>query len=163
MPKSRAKNPLDVHDRALGLLAVRPRSRRELAGRLRQAGFEEAEVSDELARLEAVGLVDDEDFARQVAEHELRNRRSGDRVVVSRLLAKGVDRATIERVVADAGAEPETERALAVAVDRARRLGGLPPETAFARLVPFLQRRGFAPGTSRRAAGVALGLEADDD
>jgi regulatory protein len=163
MPKSRAKNPLDVHDRALGLLAVRPRSRRELEGRLRQAGFEEAEVSGELARLEAVGLIDDEDFARQVAEHELRNRRSGDRVVVSRLLAKGVDRATIDRVVADAGAEPEADRALAVARSRARRLGGLPPETAFGRLVPFLLRRGFAPGTSRHAAGVALGFEADGD
>ena len=135
MPKSRAKNPLDVHDRALGLLAVRPRSRRELEVRLRQA-----EVSGELARLEAVGLIDDEDFARQVAEHELRNRRSGDRVVVSRLLAKGVDRATIDRVVADAGAEPEADRALAVARSRVRRLGGLPPETAFGRLVPM--RRG---------------------
>ena len=161
--KSRAKDPLDVHERALGLLAVRPRSRRELGQRLRSAGFEPEEVDGELERLEAVGLVDDEDFARRVAEHELSNRRSGDRVVVSRLIAKGVDRRTIELVLADTAALSEDERALDVARERARRLGGVEPERAFGRLVPFLLRRGFDPGLARRAAAVALGLETVDD
>ena len=157
--KSRAKNPLDVHERALGLLAVRPRSRRELEQRLRRAGFEPEEISVETGRLEAVGLLDDEDFARRLAEHELGNRRSGERAVVSRLIAKGVDRGTIDRVVAETDAGTEDERALDLARDRARRLGTLEPARAFGRLVPFLQRRGFAPGLARRAAAVALGLE----
>jgi regulatory protein len=160
--KSRATNPLDVHERALGLLAVRPRSRRELEQRLRGAGFEPDEVGAEISRLEAVGLVDDEDFARRLAEHEITNRRSGDRVVVSRLMAKGVDRGTIDLVLAETAATPEDERALAVARDRARRLTGLAPERAFGRLVPFLQRRGFRPGLARHAAAVALGLETLD-
>jgi regulatory protein len=157
--KSRAKNPLDVHDRALGLLAVRPRSRRELDQRLRQAGFDAEEVAGELSRLEGVGLVDDEDFARRLAEHELTNRRSGDRVVVSRLISKGVDRGTIDRVVAETAKASEDDRAIDLARERARRLGGLAPERAFGRLVSFLQRRGFGPALARRAAFVALGLE----
>lgn len=157
-PRIRAKNPLDVHERALRLLAVRPRSRRELERRLSQAGFEPDEVAGEVARLEDVGLVDDEDFARQLAEHELRSRRSGDRMVVSKLIAKGVDRATIERAVAGTAAPPEDERALGVARERARRLGGVPPEKAFGRLTSFLMRRGFDPGTSRQAAARALDL-----
>ena len=57
-------NPKSCHERALGLLAVRARSRRELERRLLQAGFEAEEVADVLERLERVGLVDDEAFAR---------------------------------------------------------------------------------------------------
>ena len=53
------KNPKSCHERALGLLAVRPRSRRELERRLLQAGFEPEEVQDTLGRLERVGLIDD--------------------------------------------------------------------------------------------------------
>src|SRR5512134_1639482 len=87
---------LDCHERALRLLSVRPRSRRELQLRLRGAGFEAEEVEAELARLEAVGPVDDEAFSRAVVEHELTVRRSGRRAVGSRLAARGVDRATIE-------------------------------------------------------------------
>ena len=64
-----------------GLLAVRPRSRRELERRLLQAGFEPDEVADVLERLERVGLVDDEAFARQVAEHAFGVKRSGRRAV----------------------------------------------------------------------------------
>ena len=46
-PASRKpKAPKSCHERALGLLAVRARSRRELERRLLQAGFETDEVAD---------------------------------------------------------------------------------------------------------------------
>ncbi len=162
---ARTRQPLDCHERALGLLAVRPRSRRELERRLRAAGFEAEEVRDELSRLEAVGLVDDEAFARQVVEHELANRRAGSRAVVARLAAKGVDRETIERTLAEAAtsAGEEEARALELAGARARRLASLPAETAFGRLVPFLVRRGYDGATARAAAARALGLGGDPD
>lgn len=160
---ARTRQPLDCHERALGLLAVRPRSRRELERRLRAAGFEAEEVGDELSRLEAVGLVDDEAFARQVVEHELANRRAGSRAVVARLAAKGVDRETIERTLAEAGTGEEEARALELAASRARRLASLPAETAYGRLVPFLVRRGYDGATARVAAARALGLGGDPD
>jgi len=160
--RSRAKQPLDCHERALRLLAVRPRSRSELAARLRQAGFEPDEVGEELARLEGVGLVDDEDFARQLVEHELGNRRAGSRAVVQRLLAKGVDRATIDRTLATVPAPPEEDRALELATGRARRLATLPRETAYGRLLSFLQRRGYGYEVAHRAAARALALDPED-
>lgn len=158
-----AKHPLDCHERALRLLSVRHRSRRELQIRLLRAGFEAGEVEDELGRLEAVGLVDDEEFARQVVEHELRTRRSGRRAVVSRLAAKGVSKETIELTIQEAAQEGGTdeERALELATDRASRLHGLAPERAFSRLTGFLARRGYDPQTARRAARRALELEGD--
>lgn len=153
------KRRLSCHERALRLLTVRPRSRRELGTRLRRAGFEPEEVEAELARLEEVGLVDDEAFARELAEHHLANRRSGRRAVVGALMAKGVARETIEATLDDL--EPdgtdETERATELARERVRRLGGLPPEIAYARLVGFLARRGYDPGTAREAARRAVG------
>jgi regulatory protein len=157
-----AKRPLDCHERALRLLAVRPRSRRELETRLRQAGFETAEVEVELLRLEEVGLLDDGAFARELADHHLTVRRSSRRAVAGALAAKGVPRETIDEALAGLEGD-ETERAVEIARDRARRLTSLRPEVAYGRLVSFLARRGYDGGTSRRAARVALGLDGSHD
>jgi regulatory protein len=156
------RRPLDCHERALRLLAVRPRSRRELGSRLRSAGFEAVEVEAELVRLEEVGLLDDGAFARELADHHLTVRRSGRRAVAEALAAKGVSRATIGETLAGLEGD-ETERAVRIARDRARRLMSLRPEVAYGRLVSFLARRGYDGGTSRRAARVALGLDGGQD
>ena len=150
------RRPLDCHERALRLLAVRPRSRRELESRLRHAGFEAGEVSSELDRLEEVGLLDDGAFARELADHHLTVRGSARRAVAGALASKGVSRETIDRTLAGLE-QDESVRALEVATERARRLTSLKPEAAYGRLVSFLARRGYDGGTSREAARAALG------
>lgn len=155
------KQPLPLHERALGLLAVRQRSRRELRSRLVQAGFEPDAVDEELAALEAVGLVDDDAFARSVAEQTAGRRLQGRRAVVSALAAKGVDRTTIERAIDQLEGPGEEERAFALARTRASRLAGAPPDAAARRLTDFLARRGYAPGLARRAAAAALSFDPD--
>jgi regulatory protein len=155
------KNPKSCHERALGLLAVRPRSRRELEQRLLHAGFDAEEVTDVLGRLEGVGLIDDAAFARQFTEHQERNRCSGRRAVTSGLLAKGIDPGTVQQVVSEMG--DDGERAEAFARSRASRLRGVEPGKAFTRLTSLLVRRGYDPGTARRAARVALEVDAGDD
>src|ERR687887_2218669 len=52
---------------ALHLLTARARSRIELERRLQQRGFEPGAIAEALDRLTAVGLVDDEAFARDLA------------------------------------------------------------------------------------------------
>ena len=146
-----------LHDRALGLLAVRARSRRELERRLIRAGFEADAVSDELDRLESVGLVDDGSFADQVVEHETRSRLSGARAVRSSLAAKGVPTATIEAAVSGIRGDEEA-RASELASSRAGRLRALDPATAFRRLSSLLVRRGYTPEVARTAARRALEL-----
>ncbi len=154
-----AKHPLGCHERALRLLSVRARSRRELETRLLRAGFEADEVNGEMARLEAVGLIDDDAFSRQVAEHELLHRQSGRRAVVSRLVGKGVAREAIDRALEEVAGEPDEDRAVELARSRVRRLGALAPEQAHARLVSFLARRGYDPQVARRAARDALDVD----
>lgn len=138
---------------------MRARSRRELERRLLQAGFETEEVADVLVRLERVGLVDDQAFARQVADHAFGVKRSGRRAVVGTLMAAGVDRDIIEATVSDAG--DEDERADALARSRAARLGSVDPAKAFSRLASLLVRRGYGPEVARGAARRALALGAE--
>lgn len=149
----------DVHDRALGLLAVRQRSRAELQRRLLGAGFGAEEVAAELSRLEQVGLIDDRAFARAVVEHAVRSRGEGRRAVARRLFAAGVDRTIADQVVGEMIQNDEAERALELAVSRAGRLVALPPEKAFGRLSGLLARRGYPPEVARWAARKALALE----
>ena len=156
------KNPLDCHERALGLLAVRPRSRRELELRLLRAGLEATEVQDVLERLEGVGLIDDAQFARELAAHHVTVRGSGRRAVASALAAKGVGRATIDTTLAELGGDDDA-RAEELARDRLRRLGSLPPDKAYLRLVAFLARRGYDTSLARSAARAALNVEGSED
>ena len=153
---------LNCHDRALRLLSVRPRSRRELEGRLLRAGFEPDDVADELERLQGVGLVDDTRFAAQFAEQAVTRRLQGSRAVRAALAAKGVDRRTIEQVLADVG-QDDGERLGHVAAQRAARLASLPRETAYRRLVSFLVRRGYDASAARGAAARALDAPPSDE
>lgn len=159
--RGEAKQPLPLHERALGLLAVRQRSRRELRSRLLRAGFEPEAIDDELTHLEAVGLIDDEAFARSVVEQAAGRRMQGRRAVAASLSAKGVDRGTIERALEEIDGPGEEERAFALARTRVSRLAGAPPEAAARRLTDFLARRGYAPGLARRAAAAALAVDPD--
>ena len=68
----------------------------------------------------------------------------------------------MERALAGLGAEDEETRVLELARSRTSRLAGLPPEKAFARLVSFLARRGYAPDLARRAARTALAVDDQD-
>lgn len=156
------KNPLSCHDRALRLLAVRPRSRRELEVRLLRAGFDREEVQDELARLTEVGLLDDERFAADVVEHAVDVRRSGRRAIATALASKGIGRDTIERALSIVPGDEEA-RAEELARVRAPHLAGLAPEAAYRRLTSFLVRRGYSPEIARRAAARGLGADRAED
>ena len=152
----------DVHERALGLLAVRQRSRRELERRLVQAGFEPDEVADELERLERVGLIDDEAFARAVVESRMGSRGESRRVVAGKLAQAGVA-GDVAVTVLDEAPEADESRAQRLADAKAPRLAGLEPQVAFQRLYGFLARRGYGPEVARRAARTALAVETVED
>jgi regulatory protein len=148
-------------DRALGLLAVRWRSREELRRRLRQAGFEPEEIALALEDLERAGLIEDERFAREVVRDQARRRLSGDRVIRGALREKGVAPEIVESALQDAG--DERERAFALASRRAVRMSSLDPETAYRRLYGLLLRRGFGHPIAADAARGALSRDPDDD
>jgi regulatory protein len=160
--RGRSGKRKDVHERALGLLAVRQRSRRELERRLEGAGFDPEDVQAEVDRLQQVGLIDDQAFARAAVEHSFTGRKEGRRVAAGRLMRAGVAPETAETVL-DEAAGDEEERANALAAAKAARLTGLQPDAAFRRLSGMLARRGYAPDLARRAARRALAVETFED
>ncbi len=129
--------------------------------RLLRAGFEAAEVDDVVSRLETVGLLNDEQFASEFAEHAVTVRRAGRRSIASSLYAKGVARDTVEGII-DALGDDEEARARELARVRAARLGGLEPAAAFRRLASLLMRRGYDPSVARSAAREALDIDPGD-
>jgi regulatory protein len=165
-----------LREAALTLLATRPRSRQELARRLRGKGFPRALVDDCLSALAARRLVDDGAFARAFLRDRLRLRPKGGRRLTQELREKGVDAAAAETAVAEVFAEQGvSEEALALDAARAwlRRqslavqsaLVGPPrsPERirALRRLQGFLARRGFAGHVIREASRAVADISGE--
>jgi regulatory protein len=155
---TRERPKTSVKERALRLLSVRSRSRAELRQRLVRAAYDPEEVESALDDLERVGLIDDEAFARELAEHQ-RRKGMGRRAGLSALRVKGVEREIAERVAEEVSPEDEADRALEVAAGRLRRLQGLDPESRRRRLVDFLLRRGYDPEVARSACARAMAGE----
>jgi regulatory protein len=117
-------------------------------------GYPAEEVETALADLEAVGLVDDSRFAREVVKDQAARRMAGDRAIRSALLQRGVDRDEIDRAVEEAG--DEGERAAALAERLASRLRDRDMLTAQRRIMGQLLRRGYDHATARAATTRAL-------
>jgi regulatory protein len=148
--------PARAKDRALRLLSVRSRSHAELFRRLRMAGFAELDIESALSDLEAVGLIDDERFARELATHEIGGRLAGRRAALASLRKAGVSRDLAELAVQEASGDDEEARAEELARSRLGRLRGLPHDAAYRRLLGFLERRGYSGETARTACSRAL-------
>ncbi len=141
--------------RALVLLAVRPRSARELLQRLARLG-DAGLASQVVSELERRGLVDDRRFALEWVRSRQASRGLGAARLRYELRRKGVARELAEEALREAGAE---EEALAVEVARRRlaRYARQPSEVAERRLAGYLARRGFGPAAVSRAL-EAVGL-----
>jgi len=143
---------------ALRLLAVRFRSRREMAGRLRRKGYPADVVAAVLTRLESEGFLDDMRFSQAWVTGRLAVRPSGVARLRRELQQKGVPAQVIEQVLRMCVSESdERARALALAQARAGRYRSEPRDIAFRRLAGVLHRRGFSAGATAAALRQVLG------
>lgn len=141
-----------AREAALRLLAVRARSRHELSDRLTRKGHDGEVVAEVIGALEGVGLVDDEDFTRLWVEERTRLRPVGARKLRQELSLKGIDAATVGRVLDELFSEtPEIELARRALAKRKRVAGGGDPVKRRARDHAFLVRRGFSYEVAARA------------
>lgn len=132
---------------AARLLAARPRSTAEIRQRLGRKAFAPDAIEQAIARLDALGLLDDAAFSRYWVENRQNFRPRGANALRDELRRKGVDRATIAEALAATDADPDGEAARAEAVARTalRRYATSPDRATFERrLGGLLQRRGFS-------------------
>lgn len=142
-------------DRAVGYLAARARSRRELESRLLRCGYRPATVEMVLYKLQRENLLNDADFARQWVEARS-GRTLGKRRIAQELQRKGVSRAQTEAALSAVDEEAETEACRRAAEKLSARYGREEPRQAVQKLTQALVRRGFGWDESRRAAEQAL-------
>lgn len=152
-----------AYDRALNLLAFRARSARELQRRLVQKGITTERAERVIGKLREVGLIDDADFARQVARSKV-SAGASRRRLHQELFKRGVARDVADDAV-DEVLEEENVDEVAVAERVARKrlpsLAGSDAPTRRRRLYGFLARRGHDSETIRVVMSRLLGQGED--
>ncbi|MFI9510246.1 recombination regulator RecX [Nocardia sp. NPDC052566] len=133
----------------LRLLAVRARSRAELAQRLGAKGFT-AEVGDRaLDRLAEVGLIDDAAFAEQWVHSRHTFSGKGKQALAQELRRKGVDPADSAPALESITSDDEATRAAELVRRKLRTIPrGLDRDKTIRRLVGMLARRGYSQSTA---------------
>lgn len=142
-------------DRAVGYLAARARSRRELESRLLRCGYRPATVEMVLYKLEREKLMDDASFAKQWVEARS-GRTLGKRRIAQELQRKGVSRAHAEEALSAVDEDAEAEACRKAAEKLAARYSREEPRLALQKLAQALVRRGFGWDDARHAAERAL-------
>jgi len=142
-------------------LAVRPRTRAELASALRRSGIDSAVVDEVLDRYGEAGMVDDAAFARAWVGSRHAGRGLARRALGGELRRKGVAAETVGEALREIDAETEeaTARDLVARKLRTERPGR--PEATLRRLVGMLARRGYPPALALRVVKEALAERQD--
>ncbi|NUS95294.1 MAG: recombination regulator RecX [Nocardia sp.] len=138
------ENLEQAKEACLRLLAVRARSRAELAQRLSAKGHAPEVIEQVLDRLVEVGLIDDADFARQWVQQRHGFSGKGRRALEQELRRKGVSQEDSAAALETVTVDDEYERATELVRRKLRTLpAGLDREKAIRRLVGMLARRGY--------------------
>jgi regulatory protein len=172
-------DPAVVLEAAARFLEVRSRSVAEVRRRLAQAGYRAELVEGAIERMTDLGMLDDETFARAWVESRDRARPRGQRAIREELRLKGVDRASIDLVLAErreaaAGDDAEKQGIDGAPASSADRIAAerllvkhrrslervVDPRQRRQRAYGLLARNGFDPETCREAAA---GLDRDPD
>lgn len=151
-------------DRAVRLLAAKPRSVGELRRRLLEKRWTDVDIVDSvLAKLEEYKYLDDGQYARELAAGKLRQKPQGRRRLEQTLSQKELDRETVEVAVNAAfEATPETDL-IDRAIEKRLRIKGAPAtreETK--KFYDHLMRLGFGCGLIREKL-ASLPADIDDD
>jgi regulatory protein len=146
-------------DSAARFLSYRPRSTHEVRQNLTQKGIPEPVIESAMVRLESLGYLDDEAFARLWVRERNTFKPVSPKALRYELRQKGLSDTLIQEVLADIDADDAAYRA---AVSQARRFRGKTRREVRDKLLPFLQRRGFSYAIAK-AAFTRLLEELDEE
>lgn len=143
---ARARVPRPTYDRALDLLEARARSVVELRRALLRQGEPEADVDAAIERLRAAGLLDDANYARQLARSKALGAGHSRRRIAQDLARRGIARSVGDEAITEVFEEEAVDEAASierVARKKMKTLLALDASTQKRRLYAFLARRGY--------------------
>lgn len=158
-----AADPRDPAEAAreicLRQLAVRPRTRAELAATLRRHGVADPVAAEVLDRYAEVGMIDDAAFARAWVASRHHGRGLARRALGSELRQRGVPAEAVGEALRQLAPDAEARKAREL-VDRKLRTTGGDPAGVVRRLVGMLARKGYPPALAFRVVKEALAEDA---
>ena len=158
--KSSSEKPKrSAYDKALGLLARREHSRRELKTKLRQGGYAGEETIAAIDRLGEQQYQDDDRFAEVLLRSRIAQGYGPMRLRVE-LKSHGVAEARIRELLA--AAEVDWDVSAAAQLRHRYAKAGVADPAERARRAQFLLRRGFTAATVRSVTHADVDEAADD-
>lgn len=127
-------------EKALWLISYRDHSKRELETKIRKTS-DEAAARKAVERMEELGLVNDEKFARRYADELINIKHLSVRGARYKLLEKGIDRELIDQILDEL--DPDPREHIAILLETKYR-AALSNEKGRRRAVAALQRMGYS-------------------
>ncbi len=162
MEKARSKG-LSPMDAALGFLAAKPRTVREVEDKLDTLDFGEGDIIQTVARLHELGLVDDEKYAEDFVATRLATKPVSRRKLKEQLYAHRLPKDVIDAAISTVDDAAEAANAKAVAEKYVRQFAALDEQERKQRVMRRLVGRGFDFAAAKAAVefffGDAEGLE----
>jgi regulatory protein len=134
----------------LNALAVRAKSRGELAAQLKRRGIPLEVATDVLDRLERSKLINDLDFARAWSKSRLSSKKISKRVLAQELRRKEVADDLIAIALDEISSDDEYEAALQLGERKARSLQNYAEDVRARRITSALARKGYNYGIISR-------------
>lgn len=133
-------------DRAVNLLAYKPRSEQELRVRLLEKEWTNAEIVEAvIAKLKEYNYLNDEQFANDFAASKLRQKPIGRRVLQQKLALKKLDKETVSHALETAFEETPEAEIIERAIAKRLRLKGKPETREDSKkFYDYLLRQGFS-------------------
>lgn len=146
-------------DRAVGYLAARACSTREIEQKLLRAGYRPSTVEMVIYKLQRENLLDDADFARQWVESRQHHKLGRSRIA-QELRRKGISQEEAEDALSVIDDEDQLSGAVALAEKAAARVKpGEDMRKAASRIAGMLARRGYSWDVAKQAIAQALSDE----
>ena len=139
-------NERRAKEKALWLISYRSHSKKELFDKLKRS-FDEDSAQKAVDRMEELGLINDEEFARQYAKKLIYGKKMSNRGAGFELKRKGIDERTIEEVLGELDDDP-TERIVEFINKKYK---NIEDEKIKRRAVAALQRKGYSWDEIRQA------------
>lgn len=136
-------------EKAVALLAMRPRTQQEIADALRKNAYPERTIARVMARLDEAGYINDSDFAEQWAASRT-NKGMGSRRIRMELRRKGVDSEAIDEALSAIDEDDLLSGALKVARKAASGKDLFDPKDR-QKILAALARRGYGYTEAKQA------------
>lgn len=137
-----------AREKALYLLSHRDHSKKELAEKIKRSGASGEAAQSAALRMEEIGLIDDESYARRYAAELLQRKYFSQSRIEYELQKKGIDRDLIHAIIEEMAVDPAQQLRELLARKYAR---NLQDEKGRRRTVAALQRLGYRWEDIRRA------------